>query len=58
MRPDGGYTVIEDWERYLRALELAIEVYAPDTDDTNDILPMAKQFADFLKDGTVPKDEE
>jgi hypothetical protein len=55
MRPDGGCTVIE--ELYKRALELAIEVYCPDTDDTNDILPMAKQFADFLKDGTVPKDD-
>jgi hypothetical protein len=55
MRPDGGCTVIE--ELYKRALELAIEVYCPDTDDTNDILPMAKQFADFMKDGSVPKDE-
>lgn len=47
-----------DASLYQRALELAVEVYCPDTDDTNDILPMAKQFADFMKDGTVPKEAE
>jgi hypothetical protein len=50
------YSVIGGSALYQRALELAVEVYCPDTDDTNDILPMAKQFADFMKDGSVPKD--
>jgi hypothetical protein len=56
MKPDGGYTVID--ELYKRALELAVEVYDADQDHMTDILPLAKHFADFLKDGTVPKDEE
>jgi hypothetical protein len=55
MRPDGGYTVID--ELYKRALELAVEVYDADQDHMTDILPLAKHFADFLKDGVVPKED-
>jgi hypothetical protein len=44
-------------ELYKRALELAVEVYDADQDHMTDILPLAKQFADFLKDGTVPKED-
>jgi hypothetical protein len=44
-------------ERYQRALELAVQAYDKDSDHSDVILPLAKQFADFLKDGTVPKDD-
>jgi hypothetical protein len=51
------YSVIGGSALYQRALELAVEVYDADQDHMTDILPLAKQFADFLKDGTVPKDD-
>jgi hypothetical protein len=44
-------------ELYKRALELAVQAYDKDNDHSDVILPLAKQFADFLKDGTVPKED-